>query len=195
MSEVKSNLISEQIQRDIAAGVFDQRSFFNVAELMEQYQASKVTIRDALHILCEKGFLISYPRRGYMVNYFSREEVNKIQGIRRRLESYGVQLVIANASDDEIRSLQTDEEVNSESGQNLRFHIQLAKLSGNEFLSEIVSTLVYKIAAARQEKFFWSNEERKKNEVFDTHRQIIDALLARDEARAIREIEKDIRFI
>lgn len=47
-----------------------------------------------------------------MVNYFSREEVNKIQGIRRRLESYGVPLVIANASDDEIRSLQTDEEVN-----------------------------------------------------------------------------------
>ena len=53
MSEVKSNLISEQIQRDIAAGVFDQRSFFNVSELMEQYHASKVTIRDALHILCE----------------------------------------------------------------------------------------------------------------------------------------------
>ena len=60
MCEVKSNLISEQIQRDIAAGVFDQRSFFNVAELMEQYQASKVTIRDALHILCE----LLFQRRG-----------------------------------------------------------------------------------------------------------------------------------
>ena len=194
MKDTKADFICDQIQKDLASGVFGQRSFLNVAELAEKYQVSKIPVRDALRILCEKGFLVSYPRRGYMVNYFSKEEVNKIQGVRRQLERYSVQLVIRGASDEEIASLRKYNKMDSQGGSNVQFHVGLAKLSGNEYLAEMVQTLVYKIAASGQNESFLSGKQMESG-IFTDHEKIIDALLARDEEAAIREIENDIHFI
>jgi len=194
MSESKAELICNQVQSDIASGVFNQRTFLSVTDLMERYQAGKVPVRDALKTLCEKGFLISYPRRGYMVNFFSIEDVNKIQGVRRQLERYAVQLAIAKASDEEIMSLREYSNLNAQKGANVQFHIRLAELSGNEYLVEIVRNLVYKIAASRQEEQFLRNGADSEN-AYSVHERIIDALLARNEETAIKELEEDIRFI
>ena len=64
MKEKKSTAIYENIKQDIIEGKFDSRSFLNAGELSEKYDVSKAPVRDALQLLCDSGFLISYPRKG-----------------------------------------------------------------------------------------------------------------------------------
>ena len=82
--------------------------------LRKRYQVSKAPVKQALRILAGQGYLTSYPRKGYLVSAYSVEEVNQLQEIRRCLESLCVRLAIQNASDEEIRSLQSYEGMDAE---------------------------------------------------------------------------------
>lgn len=187
MVEKKSTAIYEDIKKDIISGKIDSRSFLNVGEISDQYHVSKAPVRDALQLLCDRGFLISFPRKGFMVNLFSNEEVNKIQAIRRHMEKYSVQLAVENATDEEINSLRefTREESRSlEPGEsnNVRFHLRLAEIGHNEFLPQTVRDLVEKVSLANI----------KAASDFDLHDKIIDALLARDLELAVARMEEDV---
>ena len=105
MAEKLSEKIYRSIKADIDSGVIDGRSFLSEAQLAKQFGVSKAPVRDALHLLCSQGYLISYPRKGYMLNMYSADELNQIQVIRRQVEKLCVKLVIEHASDEEILSL------------------------------------------------------------------------------------------
>ncbi len=187
MSEKKSTQIYEDLKRDILQGKINSRSFLNASEISEKYKVSKAPVRDALQVLCDRGFLISYPRKGYMINIFSNEEANKIQALRRHIEKYSVQLAIENASDEEINSLRAFTQRQStanipEESNNLRFHLKLAEIGHNEYLPDILRDLVGKITLANI----------KSESDLTSHQKIIDALLARDLNAAVRYIEEDI---
>ena len=187
MLERKSDLIYEDIKKDIIIGKIDARTFLNAGEISKKYNVSKAPVRDALQLLCDRGFLVCYPRKGYMINLFSTEEINKIQSIRRHLEKYSVQMAIKNASDEEILSLReyTKAESSSlepEESNNARFHLRLAEISHNEFLPDIVRDLVGKVSLANI----------KADSDFNAHNNIIQSLLERNLERALKDIEEDI---
>lgn len=190
MKEKKSTAIYENIKQDIIEGKFDSRSFLNAGELSEKYDVSKAPVRDALQLLCDRGFLISYPRKGYMINIFTNEEVNKMQAIRRHIEKYSVQLAIENASDAEILSLkectrQESRTYEPDDSNNVRFHLRLAEIGHNEYLPEVLKDLVGKVSLANINS----------DSTFNSHDQIIDALLERNLEKAIRCIEEDVHAI
>lgn len=185
MAETKAKKIYEQLEEDLIFGGIDSRTFINAAEIAEKYGVSKAPVRDALQILCSKGLLISYPGRGYMVNYFTDEELNEIQALRRHLEKFSVQTAVENASDEEIRSLSAY--LDGPDRSNTRFHIALAAIGGNSQLERTVRELVFKVAWSNNPKLLGLMEAD-----YDIHQKIIDALLARDLETAQKEIEKDI---
>lgn len=187
MKEKLSEKIFAQIRMDIITGKYTARDFISESEIAKRYGVSKAPVKDALHLLADQGYLVSYPRKGYMVNTFSREEINQIQQIRRCLEALCVQLVIEHASDEEIEALcdtidGADMSVEPENTINYRFHMGLARISGNPMLATTLEKLV-NIASMTQ----LQREPDSRN-----FRQIIDALLARDKEQAVRLIEKDI---
>lgn len=189
MAERLSEKIYQGIKADIDSGVIDGRDFLSESQLAKDYGTSKAPVRDALHLLCSQGYLISYPRKGYMVNVFSMDEVNQVQIIRRQLEKLCARLVIENADDEAIRTLyayieEQPETLDPMATSNTQFHIQLAELTGNKFLPEILKNLLYKISQAAI---------RRRSDP-DKHRSIIEALLARDAARAEECLEEDILF-
>lgn len=190
MAERLSEKIYKQIKQDIDTGKIDAREFLSESQLAKAFGVSKAPVRDALHLLCNQGYLISYPRKGYMVNVFSNEEINQVQIIRRQIEKLCAQLVIEKATDEEILTLKeftksqraTDDPMMTN---NTLFHTRMAELSGNKFLPEILRNLLYKVSQA----------QIKSISDLEKHDHIIEALLARDLSKAEQCLEEDILFL
>ena len=187
MEEQLSNKIYRQIQHDILARTIDERMILTENELVQKYGVSKAPVREALHLLCAQGYLISYPRKGYLIRVYSRAEIRKIQQLRAHIEKLSVILAIQNASDEEILSLreyltQQDPQADPDKANNTLFHMRLAELSGNEYIPETLRGLIHKIC------LIWIEQE------FDiaSHAAIMNALLERDTEKALLALEKDL---
>ena len=190
MAEKLSTKVYNAIRSDIISGVIEPKTFLNEGEVGAKFGVSRAPVRDALHLLCEQGYLISYPRKGYMVNTYTVEELNKMKLIRLQLEKLSIKLAIENASDEEILSLRefTREQYRQmipEQSNNSRFHMRLAEIGKNEFLVLQLRDLVNKSSLA----------SIAKDSDLEKHDAIIDALLERDEEKACRCLENDIVFI
>ena len=182
-----STQVYNAIKERINQGVYDSRTFLNEGQLAADFGVSRAPVRDALHLLCSQGYLVSYPRKGYMVNVFSPKEVNYMQQIRRHLERLSLQLVIQNATDGEICSLRqfTQSQTNSTDPtetNNNQFHTRLAELSGNPYLPGVLKDLLGKVCVAAIQ-----NESD-----LSSHEAIIEALLARDLPAAEAALDRDV---
>lgn len=190
MEEKLSDKIYTEIRNGIIDGEYSARDFLSEAQIAKKYGVSKAPAKEALHTLADQGYLISYPRRGYMINTYSDEELDKIQEIRKTLEALCARLAIARASDEELEKLRfyRHEEAHALDPRetvNFKFHIGLARLSGNEFL---VDTLIPLVIKASMNKIKCEPDIGN----FD---KIIDAMLARDEETALQYLDEDIRYL
>ncbi|MBQ6582713.1 MAG: GntR family transcriptional regulator [Mogibacterium sp.] len=187
--KLSERIYNDMIQ-DILKGNYSARDFISEAQIAAKYQVSKAPVKEALHNLANEGYLVSYPKRGYMINTYSREEINKIQDIRRVLEAYAVQKAIQNASDEKLEALRfyrTEEELQYSPSKsvNARFHLGLAEASGNEYLVEVLRPLVLRAS-------MYNIEGKPDTANFD---RILDAMKERDTEKALRMLEEDIRYL
>lgn len=187
MEEKLSTKIYMCIRNDIINGVIDARTFLTESELAQKFGVSKAPVRDALHLLCNQEYLISYPRRGYMVALQSKEEACHMQQVRTHLEKMSIALAIDNATDEEILSLRNipREDCSStdpDQSSNTRFHVRLAEISHNSYLPTVVGDLLRKIARV------WVNRDID----LSNHDQIVDAMLARDPEKATALLLEDL---
>ena len=188
MAEKLSVQIYNSVKKDIEDGKIDQRTFISEAQIAEKYGVSKAPVRDALHLLSRQGYLVSYHRKGYMVNSFTVEEINQIQAIRKQLEKLSVVLIIDQASDEDIESLRrytSADSADKEERPNQEFHMAMARLSGNQYLPGALDDFLSKITLARKKT---SLDAAK-------HNELIDALLARDKEKALQCLDEDISFL
>ncbi|WP_419025096.1 GntR family transcriptional regulator [Emergencia sp.] len=190
MEEKLSHKIYAEIRNGIIDGEYSARDFLSEGQIAKKYGVSKAPVKEALHILADQGYLISYPRRGYMINTYSDEELDKIQEIRKTLEGLCVRLAITNASDEELETLRfyrygETRALDPRETVNFKFHIGLARLSGNEFL---VDTLIPLVIKASMNKI-------KCDPDIDNFDKIIDAMQARDEEKALQYLDEDIRYL
>lgn len=187
MAEKLSEKIYKSIRKDITEGRLSPREFFSEAQFAEKYNVSKAPVRDALHLLVGEGYLVSFHRKGYMINTYSIEEINEIQELRRAIEHLSVDLVIKNASDEDIRMLYQYIDNGQRGASNRDFHMGIAKLSGNRYLPETLDSFLSRIYAAMRND--------KTVEYDENHKRILDALLARDAETAHRVLNDDIAFL
>lgn len=191
MAEKLSEKIYSQLKKEIETGAIDGRTILSESQLAKEYGVSKAPVRDALHLLCSQGYLISLPRKGYMVNIFTADDINQIQVIRQELEKLSARLVMEHATDAEIESLRlqisdcSGAQTASETS-NAMFHMRLAELSGNKYLPSVLSDLVYK---ASQTQLGSKHTQPNK------HTDIVNALLARDLNKVEELLDEDIAFL
>lgn len=181
MTEKLSTKIYTEVRSDILHGVYGSRDFISEAQIAQKYGVSKAPVKEALHMLADQGFIISYPRKGYMVNVYSNDEINMIQEIRRNLESLCIRRAIRYADDEEIERLRdtfAGEKNSLNPGEtiNTRFHMALAELSKNDFLPVTLKGLVYKASLSQMGR----------EPDIEHFKHIVEALLERDEEKAIR---------
>lgn len=184
MSKLLSDQVAEGIRKDIMIGKLKGNTFLVESEVAEQYSVSKAPVKAALQSLTQEGLLICYPRRGYLVTSISVDEYRYVRELRAHIERFSVKVAIQRASDEEIKSLASKDEPSERCfySNNIRFHLRLAEITHNPYLSEIVQKLLLltqRYASQRSTDNFY-------------HDQIIEALLKRDEPEALRLLDKDL---
>lgn len=187
MEEKLSTKIVNEIRMDIIHGKYHPRELLSESDMAKKYGVSKAPVKEAMHTLCDQGYLISYPRRGYMLNFYTDAEINEMQEIRRSLEGVCVKLAIQKASDKEIEALRNFEnsgikELDPRETVNTKFHLGLAELSGNSFMPEVLKPLVSRIGMSRID--YEADTEH--------FVKIIDAMLERNEEKALQYLYEDI---
>lgn len=148
----------ESIAADIATAIVDKRlppgTWLREEALGRVYAVSRTKIRAALLMLAKDKLVETVPEKGSFVSQPSVEEAREVFAVRRLLESEVVRLFVQRATardydrlEEHIRVERSTLRAAATSGSVRErllgdFHVELAELSGQKVLTEIVTELV-----------------------------------------------------
>ena len=193
MSGSKSDVIYNEIKRDIIDGCYASNTMINETELAEKYSVSKTPVREALTALVSNGFLVKYPRVGYFVKEIDMDEYQDLLQFRCLLECSIAYFLIRKATDGELRSLYgytPKVALSFEEWQeaNVTFHMAMAKLTGNRYL---ISSLT-EVFDRTKRKTSLPGYRSLGDDVHRMHRNIVDALIERDHDKVCGLLRRDL---
>lgn len=193
--------IYKQMKKDLMLGNFGCNEMFNEQTFADRYSCSRTPVREAAGRLVVEGYLNKYPSKGYFIRVPSENEVRELRECRYILECSVIDKIVGNATDNQIRSLEQPPEGDSDDvlfTNNLAFHMEMVRLTGNSKLSEMVESLLYLLVRPLISMRYASYEKYAArimdsgNSLTLEHKAIVDALMARDAVRAKTLLREDI---
>lgn len=193
MERTLAQKVYQAIKADIVNLVYGENQMLSEKMMADKYEVSKTTAREALSLLCQDGYLIKYPSRGYFVKSVCLKEYQDIIELRLLIEVGAIDQIVEKASDEELRALYGILDLKPASHENFHelnraFHYEVAKLTGNQRLADTV----YELVCSTSRPASYRNFGKPVEELQGFHRMIIDALIARDKAGAKHLMELDI---
>lgn len=195
--------VADRLRAAILRGDLPPGSKLVETELADRYGTSRGPVREAIRELAREGLVAELPRRGTVVSTLTERDLAEVYAVREALDVTVCRAAIAHASDDEIDSLTVDLDAmesawRSEAGylegaeHDLAFHRHLVALAGNTRISAIeeqmlTQTMLLLRTAAE------SNPTLRTAIEPSVHRDIHEALLARDDGRAQEAVEAHYR--
>ncbi|KAF0817797.1 putative regulator PutR for proline utilization, GntR family [Bacillus sp. ZZV12-4809] len=191
--------IYDIIKRSILAGELKPGEKVNVSQLAEKYNISRTPLREALRQLQIEGLLVQ-DHLGLSVVKLEESDFNDLYECRLMLEPTITGLILKTITDkelEEIKIILVDAERAFEEGNHLQllelnaqFHDRLLEASPNKralhLLQQVRSFLLLYRA-----NILKNNEHNR--EILKEHRQILNALIARDEESVIRNVKIHLR--
>lgn len=198
--------LSYKILSDIMDGAYNTDEILSESEMMNRYNSSKSTAREALIKLCQENVLESIPRKGYRIKPLSFKDVFQIIEMRNLMESFALRKafpLITPAYLDKMEQYEqscTEDIKNSGDNyafskywnNNLGFHKLLAHNCDNEYIVNMICEMITHCSRYVPQYYnsAWSHQrELMSGEI---HQQIIDALRSQDFSAAVSLLEKDI---
>ncbi|WP_296444177.1 GntR family transcriptional regulator [Rhodoferax sp. UBA5149] len=170
-------------------------------KVADQFGVSRTLVRQALFQLAQNRLIRLEPARGAFVATPSVTEAKQVFEVRRMLEAEMTRAFVRDVTPAMISALQAHvaQEKSAVERQDVAgrtallgdFHVRMAALMGNEVLAQMLAelisrcsliTLMYQSASAAEH----SNED---------HADIVQALAARDEARAVRLMDEHLHHV
>lgn len=161
-------------------------------KLADHFGVSRTLVRQALFQLAQNRLVTLEPARGAFVSAPSTDEARQVFAVRRMLEAEMTRAFVRSSTPARIKALKdhvaqeraalANDDAATRNKLLGDFHVRMAELLGNEVLAKILRdltsrcsliTLMYQSASAAEH----SQEE---------HAQIVKALAARDEERAVQ---------
>jgi DNA-binding GntR family transcriptional regulator len=147
--------IRESVERALAAlivsGQLEPGSMVSVPTLAAQFDVSATPVREAMLELERRGFVEAVKNKGFRVTEVSDEELAHLAEVRQLLESPAIEALARRFPHDQLDSLTVlaqqivDGADRGDLGAyleaDLRFHLALLRLCGNEILVEVVAEL------------------------------------------------------
>lgn len=160
------------------------------------FDASRTPVRAALMRLESEG-LVDRDGRAWQIAPIDLGEIGALSELRDALESAGVRLACARASDEDITALREliaafPADPDGEGGMNVStgFHVELARLSGNVFFASSVESAMTRMARTR---WLELRSESSRRQAWAEHGAILDRVAARDADGAAELISGHIR--
>lgn len=170
-------------------------------KLADHFGVSRTLVRQALFQLSQNRLIRMEPARGAFVAAPSVEEARQVFAVRRMLEAEMTRAFVHEVTPARIRALrehaQQEQQALNEPDATNRiellgdFHVRMAEVMGNEVLAHILRDLISRsslitLMYQRDGAAAHSHEE---------HVEIVKALAARDEARAVRLMNEHLLHV
>lgn len=183
-------MVCDAIREQIVSGLHQPGARLVEDRLAEQLGVSRSPVREALRVLEAEGLVETIPRKGVVVATLSADEVADIFEVRVALEELAARLAARRGGDDAIAAVERTlaaAEVALEHRQpaelarlNTTFHEAILDLAGNRYLRDVMIPL-----RGRTQWIFSKTASGERAAVsLAEHRELLEAVGARDEARA-----------
>jgi DNA-binding GntR family transcriptional regulator len=166
-------------------------------DLSQRFGVSRTPLREALAQLDSEGLVRIVARRGIFIVRKTKTEILHMITVWAALESMAARLATQQAEAGEIARLHTlvdqfsQDEVARKMGEyseaNIKFHQAIIGLGKCPLIVEITNELFFHMRAIRQRTIF--EQDRAKRSIVD-HKEIVEALEARDTERAERLVRE-----
>lgn len=160
------------------------------------FQTSRTPVRAALLSLQSDG-LVQRVGRGWIIAPIDLAEIRALAEWRESVETAAVRLAVRRASDVEIEALSAlldaarpadDGEEGVRAGS--EFHVDLAHLSSNQFMANATADAMTRLSRTR---WLEVRTPDARERAWQEHRDIVDAVRARDADTAARLVTEHIR--
>lgn len=202
-----SRRVYRRVRADILACRLLPGSKLNIAALAAELDVSLGAVREALSMLQSEALVLSEPQRGYTVSPVSPKELADITEARLGIEAMCLRGSIARGDlgweSALVATFHRLTRLNETAGgQDLHlnedwslahheFHQRLASACGNDWLLRLRAMLYQQSERYRRLSVPLATAPR---DVQDEHRQIFEAVLARDADRAVALLESHLRL-
>lgn len=181
------------LEEEILTGKLRRGEQLREIALSDRLNVSRTPIRGALHRLAEEGLVELSVNRGATVIGIENSDIKDIYAVRMRLEGLAARLAAKRMSDGERERLTEIVELSEfylKKGDDKKrgeldseFHNAIFLASGSRHLNKILSDLHKNIKAYR--RLSLKNTDRAEKSILE-HRQILEAILRKDEDEAER---------
>lgn len=198
VDQIHDRILEIIIQEDVS-----EKSVFTEGKLVQQFQVSKATVREALVRLCNENILRSIPRFGYVIAYMGPKELHDLEELRRLLELTSLREAaprIGRSELDQLRSMLSRHSSGSNKTvwdiwkKNMEFHGLLISFSGNRVFVEFLQD------AMRRQMLYFGQSRWQENRSFadflrtEQHEKIYASLEIGDTEQALACLAGDIAW-
>ena len=179
----------ERLCDEIRSGKLPPGSRLRETEIAERLAVSRTPVREAIRRLEADGLVDHLPRSGAVVRKLEYPELMELYEMRTVLEGTAARLAARAASPVELEELVAiNDEMRAAAGRpevviglNRQFHKLLLDAARNRFLLRAMATVENTLLILGSSSMAKPDRAR---EAVDEHREVLDALLARDGAAA-----------
>lgn len=193
--------IYEAIQESIVNNSYKPGEELQIDRLAEEFGVSTTPIREALIRLESSGLVNLIPNKGARVTAFREEDIRDTWEIRKLLEPYAAGLTAALDVNLEIQELNAAFETLEKGTQDGNLYIQsdirLHELLYTHLSNELLKETLHNILQRSMRMRYFAEDVSKMHdqvvqEVISEHKQILQALTARDRDRTIEAVRRHI---
>jgi DNA-binding GntR family transcriptional regulator len=196
-------VVAERIRSSILSGELRPGAKLVERDLAERYGTSRGPIRDAFRELAREGLVVELPRRRTIVSTLTARDLIEVYTVREALDVGAAKVLVATAADAELERLdphleafeaawKAGEGYLAAATHDLAFHRELVGLTRNERLIAIYEQMLATTGLLLRTAAETSPGLREGMERW-VHRDIVDALAARDADAARVAIEAHYR--
>lgn len=198
VDQIHDKILEIIIQEDVS-----ERSVFTEGKLVQQFQVSKATVREALVRLCNESILRSIPRYGYVIAYIGLKDLHDLEEFRRLLELTSLRETaprIGRPELDQLRAMLSRHSTGSNKTvwdiwkKNMEFHSLLISFSGNRVFVEFLQD------AMRRQMLYFGQSRWQENRSFadflhtEQHEKIYTSLESGNAEQALACLASDIAW-
>lgn len=195
--------VHADLRRLILGQAFPPGSRLNVERLCRHLGVSRTPVWDAMKRLETEGLVETVPRQGVFVLNFSLKRVREVYSLREVLEGLSASLAAEHMGPAELASLASDirrQEVavtaldyEAFSRADLDFHNRILAGSKNQLLRRVLESIYGQILVLRLRATL--NSKARIESSFAEHRQVFDAVTAKDPERAGTAARMHVRMV
>jgi len=182
---------TELIREAIVDGRLEPGRRLKEEELARELGISRTPVREALLFLQAEGLVEATPNRGAMVCSHDAEDLDDLYQLRALLEGFAARQAAARITDDELTRLRLScvrfdkldpaDDPRKLVKENLFFHNAILAIAGSTRLAGMVRKVI-ELPLVYKSYIWYSPEQTRISGHY--HRQIVNALAARDSERA-----------